>query len=88
MDVLLTVGAWAAAIVALAKAAHILWKTFVKAVQSVIEVSIARVWRDMDHIESRLDRLEKTVEELRHQVAQMRDLLMAHVAEMTRRHGE
>lgn len=80
------VGAWAGAILAVAGAGRLLWKTFVTAVSSVIDTSIKRVWRDMDDIEKRLDRLEESLTELRAQVAQMRDLLMAHVAEMTRRH--
>ena len=86
MDPLLMVGAWAGAILAVAGAGRLLWKTFVAAVESVIDTSIKRVWRDMDDIEKRLDRLEESLTELRAQVAQMRDLLMAHVAEMTRRH--
>ena len=86
MDPLLMVGAWAGALIAIAGAARIGWKAFVTAVEKVIEVSIGRVWRDMDDIEKRLDRLEVAVADLREQVAQMRDLLMAHVAEMTRRH--
>jgi len=86
MDPLLMVGAWAGALIAIAGAARIGWKAFVTAVEKVIEVSIGRVWRDMDDIEKRLDRLEQSVTELREQVSQLRDLLMAHVAEMTRRH--
>ena len=86
MDPLLMVGAWAGAIIAVAGAARLAWRGFVKAVGTVIEASIGRVWRDMDDIESRLDRLEVAVADLREQVSQMRDLLMAHVAEMTRRH--
>lgn len=88
MDPLLMVGAWAGAILALVGVGRLAWKAFVTAVEAVIEKAIGRVWTDMDHIESRLDRLEKQVEELRQQVSQMRDLLLAHVAEMTRRHGE
>ena len=86
MDGLLMVGAWAGALLAIAGVVRVGWKAFVTAVEKVIEVSISRVWRDMDDIEKRLDRLEVAVADLREQVAQMRDLLMAHVAEMTRRH--
>ena len=86
MDGLLMVGAWAGALLAIAGAGRMAWRGFVKAVSTVIEASIGRVWRDMDDIESRLDRLEQSVGELREQVSQMRELLMAHVAEMTRRH--
>ncbi|HEY7824173.1 MAG TPA: hypothetical protein VIG24_15130 [Acidimicrobiia bacterium] len=86
MDPLLMVGAWSGAIIALAGVARLAWGAFVKAVQSVIEISISRVWRDMDDIEGRLDRLERQVSDLREQISQMRELLLAHVAEMTRRH--
>jgi len=86
MDPLLMVGAWAGAILAVAGLGRLAWGAFVKAVQAVIESSISRVWRDMDDIEGRLDRLERQVSDLREQISQMRDLLLAHVAEMTRRH--
>ena len=86
MDPLLMVGAWAGAIIAVAGVGRLAWRGFVKAVSTVIEGSIARVWRDMDDVEARLDRLEQSVADLKEQVSQMRDLLMAHVAEMTRRH--
>ena len=80
------VGAWAGAILAVAGLGRLAWGAFVKAVQAVIESSISRVWRDMDDIEGRLDRLERQVSDLREQISQMRELLLAHVAEMTRRH--
>ena len=86
MDPLLMAGAWAGAILAVIGVARVGWKAFVAAVEKVIEGSISRVWRDMDDIEKRLDRLEVAVAELREQVGKMTDLLMAHVAEMTRRH--
>jgi len=86
MDGLLMVGAWAGALIAIAGAARLAWRGFVKAVSTVIEGSIQRVWRDMDDIETRLDRLEIAVGDLRRQVAKLQELLMAHVAEMTRRH--
>ena len=86
MDPLLMVGAWAGAILAVAALGRLAWGAFVKAVQAVIESSISRVWRDMDDIEGRLDRLERQVSDLREQISQMRELLLAHVAEMTRRH--
>lgn len=86
MDPVLQAGAWAGAILAVAGLGRLAWGAFVKAVQAVIETSISRVWRDMDDIEGRLDRLEQQVNDLREQVRKMADLLMAHVTEMTRRH--
>ena len=73
------VGAWAGAILAVAGAARIAWKAFVVAVQTVIESSIARVWTDMDHIESRLDRLEKQVEDLRYRLSELQAMMQAYI---------
>ena len=84
MDPLVMVGAWAAAILALAGVGRLAWRAFVAAVEAVIEKAIGRVWTDMDQIESRLDRLEQQVADLREQVAQMRELLMGYVAELGR----
>ena len=82
------VGAWAGALLAIVGVGRILWKTFVKAVETVISTSIGRVWRDMDDIEKRLSALEDAVQEIRERVQSMTELLLAHVAEMTRRHDE
>ena len=79
MDLLLMVGAWAGALIAVAGAARIAWKAFVAAVQTVIESSIARVWTDMDHIESRLDRLEQQVAELRQQLRDLQAMMQAYI---------
>lgn len=88
MDPILMAGAWAGAILSITVLARLGWKAFVTAVESVIESAIKRIWTDMDHIEARLDRLEQQVNELREQMRRMSDLLLAHVAEMTRRHDE
>ena len=79
MDPVLMAGAWAAAIVAVAGAARLAWGTFVKAVETVIESSMARVWTDMDHIESRLDRLEKQVEDLRERLRELQAMMQAYI---------
>jgi len=51
----------------------------VKAVDTVIESSMARVWTDMDHIESRLDRLEKQVEDLRYRLSELQAMMQAYI---------
>ena len=51
MDPLVMAGAWAGALLAIAGVGRILWKTLVKAVETVISPSIGRVWRDMDDID-------------------------------------
>jgi len=79
MDPLVMAGAWAGAILALAGALRLAWKAFVAAVQTVIESSIARVWTDMDHIESRLDRLEKQVEDLRERLRELQAMMQAYI---------
>ena len=73
------VGAWAAAIIALAGAARLLWKTFVAAVEGVISTSMNRIWRDMDDIEKRLTQVELTLQFVREQLEELRRMMQAHV---------
>ena len=79
MDPLLMAGAWGAAIIALAGAARLLWKTFVAAVEGVISTSMNRIWRDMDDIEKRLTQVELTLQFVREQLEELRRMMQAHV---------
>ena len=81
MDPLLMVGAWAGAILALLGVGAAAWKAFVAAVQSVIEVSIGRVWRDMDDIEKRLSALELSMQFIREQIEELRQMMQQHIAD-------
>ena len=73
------VGAWAGALLAIAGVGRILWKTFVKAVETVISTSIGRVWRDMDDIERRLSALEVSMQFIREQIEELRQMMQAHI---------
>ena len=79
MDPLLMAGSWAAAILAVAGFGRLLWKTFVTAVEKVISDAIARVWTDMDEIEERLSKLELSVQFIREQLDDLREMMRAHI---------
>jgi F0F1-type ATP synthase membrane subunit b/b' len=79
MDPLLMAGSWAAAILAVAGFGRLLWKTFVTAVEKVISDAIARVWTDMDEIEDRLTKLELSVQFVREQLDDLREMMRAHI---------
>jgi F0F1-type ATP synthase membrane subunit b/b' len=81
VDPLLMVGAWAAALMAVAGLLRAAWKTFEKAVRSILRDEIQRVHRDMDDIEARFERLEAAVEALREAVSELRQMMFEHVAE-------
>jgi hypothetical protein len=75
MDPVLMVGAWAAALIAIAGAGRMAWRAFEKAVRSILRDEIQRVHRDMDDIEARFERLEAAVEALREAVAELRQMM-------------
>jgi phage shock protein A len=79
MDPLVMVGAWAGAILALAGVGRLAWRAFVAAVEAVIEKAIGRVWTDMDQIESRLDRLEQQVADLRERLRELQAMMQAYI---------
>jgi HAMP domain-containing protein len=81
MDPLLMVGAWAAALMAVAGLLRAAWKAFERAVRSILRDEIQRVHRDMDDIEVRFERLEAAVEALREAVSELRQMMFEHVAE-------
>lgn len=72
-------GAWAGALLAIIGVGAAAWKAFVKAVESVIEISIGRVWRDMDDIEQRLSALELSMQFLREQIEELRRMMQSHI---------
>ena len=75
------VGAWAAALMAVAGLLRAAWKAFERAVRSILRDEIQRVHRDMDDIEVRFERLEAAVEALREAVSELRQMMFEHVAE-------
>jgi chromosome segregation ATPase len=81
MDPLLMIGGAAGAILAITGVMALGWKTFEKAVRSILREEISRVHRDMDDIEVRFERLEAAVDALRQAVAELRQMMFDHVAE-------
>ena len=79
MEMLLTVGAWAGASLAVIALAAAGWKAFVAAVEAVIAESIGRVWKDMDDIETRLSALELSLQFVRDQLEELRRMMQAHL---------
>jgi len=81
MDPLLMIGGAAGAILAITGVMALGWKTFEKAVRSILREEISRVHRDMDDIEVRFERLEAAVDALRQAVAELRQMMFDHVAQ-------
>ena len=81
MDPLLMLGAWAAALMAVAALLRAAWKAFEKAVRSILRDEIQRVHRDMDDIETRFERLEAALVALQQAVADLRQMMHEHVAD-------
>jgi F0F1-type ATP synthase membrane subunit b/b' len=81
MDPLLMVGAWAAALMAVAALFRAAWKAVEKAVRSILRDEIQRVHRDMDDIETRFERLEAALVALQQAVADLRQMMHEHVAD-------
>jgi hypothetical protein len=81
MDPVLMAGAWAAALLAVAGAGRLAWRTFEKAVRSILRDEIQRVHRDMDDIEARFERLEAALVALQIAVTELRQMMFDHVAE-------
>jgi hypothetical protein len=81
VDPLLMLGAWAAALMAVAGLMRAAWKAFEKAVRSILRDEIQRVHRDMDDIEVRFERLEAALVALQAAVAELRQMMFEHVAD-------
>jgi hypothetical protein len=79
MDPLTMVGAWAAALVAIAGAMRMFYTLFLKAVRAAIREELARVWQDQDDIEARLSALELALQFVREQLDDLREMMVRHV---------
>ncbi len=84
MDPVLMVGAWAAAVLAIAGASKLFLNAFVKATKSVVSEEFRKIWRDMDESDrwhqERFSSFERAIEELRRQVEELRSMMQAHVS--------
>ena len=66
MDPLVMVGAWAAALLAIA-------------VRAIIREELSRVWKDQDDIEARLSALELSLRFVRDQLNELREMMQQHI---------
>lgn len=74
-------GAWAAALLSIAAISRLIAQAVVRGIRSIFQQELQRVWRDMDDIESRLSALETSMQFLRQQIEQLREMMQAHVDE-------
>ena len=74
------VGAWAAALMAVAGLGRLAWRAFEKAVRTILRDEIQRVHRDMDDIEARFERLDLALVALEQAVSELRQIMFDHVA--------
>jgi hypothetical protein len=80
MDPLVMAGAWAAAVLSIAALARLLYHGFIRAVKAAIREELARVWKDQDEIEQRLSALELSMQFIRQQIEQLRQMMEDHVS--------
>ena len=73
-------GAWAAAVLSIAALARLLYHGFIRAVKAAIREELARVWKDQDEIEQRLSALELSMQFIRQQIEQLRQMMEDHVS--------
>ena len=81
MDPLLMAGAWAAALLSIAAIIRLISQAIVRGIRSIFQQELQRVWRDMDDIEARLSALESSLQYLRQQIEQLREMMQAHVSD-------
>lgn len=81
MDPLVMAGAWAAALLAIAGAGRLLWQGFSRTVRAIIREELGRVWKDQDDIEARLSALELSLRFVREQLAELREMMLAHIGD-------
>jgi chaperonin cofactor prefoldin len=81
MDPLLMAGAWAAALLSIAAIIRLIAQAVVRGIRSIFQQELQRVWRDMDDIEARLSALESSLQYLRQQIEQLREMMQAHVSD-------
>ena len=79
MDPLTMAGAWAGALLAIAALTRMAYRGMVKAIRSIFQQELSRVWRDMDDIEKRLSALEASMKFMREQLEELRRMMQEHV---------
>ena len=83
MDPVLMVGAWAAAILAIAGASKLFLNAFTKATRAVVNDEFRKVWRDMDESDrwhqERFAKFERALDDLRLQISRLERLMQEHI---------
>jgi chaperonin cofactor prefoldin len=80
MDPLLMVGAWAGALLTIGALMRGIYTLFLRAVKAAIREELGRMRTDQDHIEQRLDALERAMEYLRRQVDGLTLMMQQHIS--------
>jgi hypothetical protein len=77
------VGAWAAAVLAIAGASKLFLNAFVKATKSAVSEEFRKIWRDMDESdrwhEERFAKFERALEDMRLQISRLERLMQEHI---------
>jgi cytochrome c556 len=77
-------GAWAAAVLAIAGASKLFLNAFVKATKSAVSEEFRKIWRDMDESDrwhqERFSAFERALDELRQQVFRLERLMQEHMS--------
>ena len=73
------VGAWAAALLSVGALMRGIYTLFLRAVKAAIREELSRMRTDQDHIEQRLDALERAMHYLRQQVDALTLMMQQHV---------
>ena len=73
------VGAWAAALLSVGALLRGLYTLFLRAVKAAIREELGRMRTDQDHIEQRLDALERAMHYLRQQVDALTVMMQSHL---------
>lgn len=81
MDALTMAGAWAGALLAIVTLARMAYLGLVKAIRLLLREELSRVWKDQDEIEQRLSALEASLVFIKQQIAELREMMQAHIEE-------
>lgn len=79
MDALTMAGAWAGALLAIVTLARMAYLGLVKAIRLLLREELSRVWKDQDEIEQRLTALEASLVFIKQQIAELREMMQAHI---------
>ncbi len=77
------VGAWAAAVLAVAAAGKLFFNAFIKATRLAVSEEFEKVWKELNESDrwhqERFSAFERALDELRQQVARLEAMMQSHV---------